>query len=145
MIARPGFTLVEFLIVVGIMTLLAGMTAMMSASTIRYASFDLARETVRNELLAAQADALSGTADSSWGVAFSVHTVTRYKGSSYATRDMAFDRTTVFGDDIVLNGTSDVVFHRPMDTTSSTATIGITSGVLHATTSVNAVGSISIH
>lgn len=141
---RPGFSLVEMLIVIGMMALFAGFASSVSVPMIRHAEFDRVRETVRNELVAAQADTIAGTLDSSWGVAFFSNAVTRYKGGSYASRVTSYDRVTSFDNGVILSGASDIAFNRPSGTPSSTATIVMTSGTLHATTTVSAVGAISI-
>ncbi len=140
---RSGFTLVELLIVVGMMAVFAGLAATVSFPAIRNAEFDRVRETVRSELVAAQADTIAGTLDSAWGVAFSANAITRYKGMSYATRSTTYDHTTSFGDGVVLSGTTDIGFNRPTGLPTSTATIVMTSGVLHATTTVSTMGMIS--
>lgn len=141
---RPGFTLIELLIVMAMTAIFAGFAAVVSIPVIRHAEFDRVRETVRNELVAAQADTVGGTLDSSWGVAFSTSTITRYRGGSYATRVTANDRITSFGSGFILSGTPEVHFYRPMGLTSSTAVIVITNADLQTTTTVNTAGSISV-
>lgn len=141
---RTGFSMVEMLIVIGMMTVFASFTASVSLPMIRGAEFDRVRETIRNELVAAQADTIGGTLDSTWGVAFFSNTVTRYKGGSYATRVTSYDRVISFGNGVILSGTNDVTFNRPTGNPTSTATIIITSGTLQATTTVSTVGTISV-
>lgn len=141
---RSGFTLIELLIVMGMTAIFAGFAAVVSVPAIRHAEFDRVRETVRNELVAAQADTFGGTLDSAWGVAFFTSAITRYRGSSYASRVTAYDRVTSFDDEFVLSGATEVNFYRPAGLTSSTAVIVITSGNLQSTTTVNTMGSISV-
>lgn len=139
-----GFTLIELLTVMGMLAFFAGLTAAVSVPALRNAEFGRVRETVRNELAAAQAFTISGTFDASWGVAFSSNTVTRYQGTSYATRNAAFDRVTTFGNSVILSGTTDVAFTRPAGIPVTDAAIVIESGALRATTIVNTAGTISV-
>ncbi len=141
---HPGFTLIELLIVMGMMAIFAGFTAVVSVPVIRHAEFDRVRETVRNELVAAQTDTFGGTFDSSWGVAFFPNAITRYRGESYATRVTASDRVTSFDDEFVLSGTTEVHFRRPDGLPTGAATIVVTSGALQATTTINTEGSINV-
>lgn len=141
---RPGFTLIELLIVMAMTAIFAGFAAVVSVPTIRHAEFDRVRETVRNELVAAQADTVGGTLDSSWGVAFFGSTITRYRGGSYAARVTAYDRVTSFDNGFVLSGTTEVHFQRPNGLPTAAATIVITNADLQTTTTVNTAGSISV-
>lgn len=141
---RPGLTLLEIVIVLGLVAVLTGLTAIFSSQALRNAEFDRARETIRNELVAAQSDTIGGTNDSAWGVAFTSSTLTRYRGASYATRDTSFDRVTTFNSNVTISGTTDIPFTRPSGIPSASATIVISSDTLHATTTINPAGLISI-
>ncbi|MEK7473315.1 MAG: prepilin-type N-terminal cleavage/methylation domain-containing protein [Patescibacteria group bacterium] len=141
---RPAFTLLELLIVMGMLVLFAGLAAAVSTPALRNAEFDRVRETVRSELAAARADTIGGTSDSSWGVAFSSGSITRYRGTSYATRDQTLDLVTTFGNGVTLSGDTDVTFVRPTGAPIAAATIIITNGALRATTTINAVGAIEM-
>ncbi len=139
-----GFTLYEFLIVIGITLIFIGFTAALGNQAIKNGEFDRARETVRNELMAAQTDTMAGTFDASWGVAFSTNAVTRYQGASYASRNTSFDRVVTFGKIITISGTFDVPFTRPRGFTLAPASIVVTDGMHTATTTINAIGAITV-
>lgn len=139
----PGFTMFEILIVMAMLVFFAGLTAAISAKALRNGEFDRVRETLRGELVAAQANSIAGTLDSAWGVAVATSSITRYRGASYATRNATYDRTTIFSGSIKLSGTTDVAFSRP-NGTSTPATIVITDGTSFTTTTVNAVGAIEV-
>ncbi len=140
----PGFTLMEVLVVLGIVVLLAGMTLTIGSQTVRNTEFDRVRETIRTELAAAQADTIGGTLDSGWGVAFATGTVTRYRGTSFAARVTSYDRVTTFGNGVTISGTTDVVFTRPKGLPSAASTIVLTDGTHWATTTVNLAGGIDV-
>jgi prepilin-type N-terminal cleavage/methylation domain-containing protein len=140
---RPGFTVIELLIALAIVAMLVFMTVVVSSRTIKNSEFDRVRETVRGELTRAQADTISGTLDSAWGAYFTATSVTRYKGSSFATRIPSVDVISSFGG-ITANGPKDVSFTRPYGLPASAATIVITNGTQTATTTVNTAGAISV-
>lgn len=140
----PGFTLAELLLALGIMLIFIGATAALSTRAIKNGEFDRVRETVRNELMAAQTDTIAGTFDASWGVAFATNTVTRYRGASYATRNSSFDRVVAFGNGVTISGTADVPFTRPRGFPLAPASIVVTDGLRTATTTINSIGAITI-
>jgi len=151
-----GFTLMEILIVFGIMLLLLGLSAVFSSQTLRNVEFNRARETARNELMTAQADTMAGTFDSAWGVKFSTTTnsIIRYKARSatetgYAYRDTYFDATTTFGNSVTINpisGVTDIPFIRPKGFPSATTTVSIkiSDDTNNATITINTLGAITI-
>ena len=139
-----GFSLVELIIVIGLTIFLVGLTATVGTQTIRNAEFDRVRETVRTELAAARADTIGGTLDSSWGVAFFSNALTRYRGTSYATRVTTYDHQTTFANGVTMTGTADVVLTRPYGLPLAPATININDGVHSATITVNIAGAIDV-
>ncbi|HPN15146.1 MAG TPA: prepilin-type N-terminal cleavage/methylation domain-containing protein [bacterium] len=147
MLMKPGFTLVEMLMVMGIMLLLVGLTAAISGRSIRSSEFDRVRDTIRGELFAAQADTMAGTRDSAWGVAFFPNSITRYKGDSFITRDPVFDLVTDFQNQVIISGTVDVAFTRPFGQVSAPAQITIADNELNISSviTVNQSGAIEIN
>jgi type II secretory pathway pseudopilin PulG len=141
--SRPGFTITELLIALGIIVSLVLMTVVVSSRTIKNSEFDRVRETIRGELTRAQTDSIAGTLDSAWGAMVTATSVTRYKGSSFATRTPSADVISSFGN-ITANGSVDVRFTRPRGVPISAATIVITNGTQTATTTVNMAGAISV-
>ena len=145
MARRPGITLIEVLIVLAIMMLLGGTTSLISTQVLRNAEIDRIRESIRSELLIAQADSIAGTLDSAWGVAFTSDAITRYSGTSYAMRNPAYDRVTSFSNSsLLLTGTLDIAFVRPTGVPRTSGSIVVTDGSSTATTTVTAGGAIEI-
>lgn len=139
-----GFTIVELLIVIGVFALFAGIATIVGTRSLRNTEFDRVRETIRMELSSAQADTIGGTLDSAWGVAVFPNAVTRFRGSTYATRVSAFDRTTTFGNAVIIGGASEVDFTRPFGLPASATSITYTDGVYSATTTVSTAGAIDV-
>ncbi len=143
---RPssGFTLVEILLTLGLVISLVGLSAALGSQAVRHTEFDRVRESIRSELTAARTDSIGGTLDSSWGVAFFPHAITRYRGTNYATRSTAEDRTLTFENAVLLSGAAEVTFTRPFGIPSAPATIVASDGLRTASTTVNAIGTIDV-
>ncbi len=144
MVLRPAFTLLEPLLVAAILAVLVGLSSAVATQAIRNGEFDRARSAVRDELVSARTDTIGGTSDDSWGVAFTAHGITRYKGASYAARAAGYDLATVLSDDVRLTGSSEVAFRRPSGAPAATATIIITNGINSATATVDSLGAVTL-
>jgi len=142
---QRGFTLVELLIVFGIVAALVGLTAAISNTAITNSEFDRVADTLRGELFAAQTDTIAGTHDSAWGVAFNDNSIVRYKGASYATRDQTFDLVTNFGNQVIISGADEVAFTRPYGIPVTSVEISIYDGMRHATATISHIGTIEIN
>lgn len=137
-----GFTLVELLVVMALGAILLSATYFISLQTLRTREFERARETVHRELWHARADTLANTQDSNWGVNVSPHALTRYRGNSYASRQIADDVVHTFSDNVTLSSNGDIVFQRPEGTLSSARTITITDELRTTTTTISISGVI---
>lgn len=107
-----GFSLVELLIAISIVTILAGMGSVLSSSTrdqtaLSQAVSVLAQTIRRAELLARASDG-----DSAWGVTLTSNSIVLFKGTTYAGRDSAYDETFDMPSSIVISGQSEVVFSK---------------------------------
>lgn len=138
-----GFTLIEALTTMTILGLMLGITVVGTRALERQEHVRT-RETIRTELTAARDFTIAGANDSGWGISFSQSAITLFQGTSYATRNQAFDRVTDFEESIVISGPSEIVFLRPRGTTASVATITVTDESGTNTVSVNTVGAIEV-
>ena len=139
-----GFTLIELIVVMAVLAVLVGATALLGMRTVNVQEFERVRETARNELVAARSDTIAGSNDSAWGVKFNANSAVRFKGNTYASRVSAYDRTTSFGNTVTISGTSEVDFTRPFGAPSASATIILSDGSRTATMTVNTIGTIQI-
>lgn len=116
-----SFTLVELLIVVGIVGLLVAL-AFPALHDFRLASsLDNATEEIINALRLTQNKTTASEGDSVWGIYFSTNTLphqyTLFKGENYASRDMLADEVskiseTVLISEINLGGNPEIVFNK---------------------------------
>lgn len=130
-----GFTLVEMLIVLGVITLITTATIEMygsarSAGDARHAAY-----VYTDAIKEASLNARSLVGDSSWGVRIAEPEITVFAGSSYASRDTDFDIVYDMPGSVVVSGFGDVIFERMSGMPSSFGT----------TTFSNAVASTSIY
>lgn len=109
---KKGFTLLEVLIVIGIMMLL--MTIIFSS--IRMVNDSLRAKThqeIYSQLLSASRRARDGAENSDWGLYFDINEITKeanflvlYAGESYATRDTSNDLKTYIDPEIIFSDIS---------------------------------------
>lgn len=90
-----GFTLLELLLVVGIMAVIFGLALPFALNTKFTNELDAATENLITTLKEAQSQSIAGEGDVPYGVYFdtgaSPKTYTIYKGTSYADRDASFN------------------------------------------------------
>ncbi len=141
---RPGFTLIEFTIIIGIFAALAILSTALTTTTLRRQEFDRVRETIRRELLASRSDTIAGTNDAARGVAFFPHAITSFQGASYATRNSVFDVTTNVSDAVTISGVPEIDFLRPNGATTASSTVTISDGTRESVITVTAAGVIDI-
>lgn len=144
MLMQRGFTILELIVVITITLVLIGITTAVAWRAVSVQEIDRARELVRSELTTAQNDALAGTRDATWGVAFSGNTLTRFQGASFATRNPAYDRVTIFSAAISITGAPEIVFARTEGIPASPATLTITDGIRSAMVVVSTAGAIDV-
>jgi Tfp pilus assembly protein FimT len=137
-----GFSLAELLVVFTLFLMTFGITAALGGWSQRTQELDHAKETLRNDLLMARKDAISGSYDMSWGVRFTTSTITRFQGATYATRNATFDAVSDFGSHITIAGPQEIVFQRPSGNPSVTGTITLTDGNKTVTSTINQYGGI---
>jgi prepilin-type N-terminal cleavage/methylation domain-containing protein len=121
-----AFTLVEILIVVALFGAIVSIGVPLTQSALTGSELDTAAEISLKNLKTAQALAQAVKDDSQWGVRFSGNSVIQFKGSSYATRDQAYDAVVNLGVKTVFTGLGEVVFTKVSGMPSQTGTITIT-------------------
>jgi len=129
-----GFTLVEILVIVGIMLTLMGLAVPAYHLFRSQADLNNTAEEVINALRLAQNKTLASEGAIQYGVYFdqaaSPNQYTLFKGESYALRDTAFDRIYELSKEIEiyeanLNGGSEVVFNRIIGGTSQSGNLSL--------------------
>lgn len=143
--AAGGFTLLEVVLVIGIMSALIALSTVSIARFQQKSDIDLAATNAIDALRLAEERARGVDGDAPWGVRFATGTITIFRGISFAARDSAYDEATAFNNDIVASGTAEYVFARFAATTTNAGTTTLTHQRLGESrdVGVNAKGTIN--
>lgn len=142
--SQAGFTLVELLLSLAVITVVAGLTLPVYASFQTRNELDLTAQKIASQLRRAQTYSRAVSGDSQWGVAVQSGAATLYKGASYATRDTTYDETVSIPGTIALSGVSDVPFAELTGYPTTTGAIILTLDADDIrTVSINAKGMVS--
>ncbi len=122
-----GFTLLEVLLSVAIITLIAGLgTPIYQAFQVRN-DLDVATNTISQSLRRAQVLSQSVDGDSSWGLYVQNGEVALFQGVSYASRNTSFDEVFDLPGSITPSGISEIVYSKFTGEPQVTGTITLTS------------------
>jgi prepilin-type N-terminal cleavage/methylation domain-containing protein len=140
---QRGFTFLELLIVVAIV-------GIVSLSSISFYSRFFTQNAVSNtvdqltsEMRKAQSYAMSGKQNGDWGVRYASNQIILFQGSSYATRNAAFDEKFTTNTSVAVSGLSDIIFSRMTGTPSASPTITVSGAGSTSTITVNAQGVVN--
>lgn len=139
-----GFTLIEFLVVIVIFAVLISLTVPLGMDFYRNQQIDAQSQGVLQVLRQAQLKARSGEMDSSFGVYLTNDSYTLFKGASYDSRDLPYDRVFALPTIIRVSGLGEVVFSKLEGKPNVTGDIVLSSGKDSQTINVNEVGRINL-
>lgn len=123
---KNGFTLLELLLSVALMSLLAGIAAPMYLSLQAENEVAIAATTVADVLRRGQIRAQAVDGDSAWGVEMVSSTITLFKGNNFVGRDQNFDENYKLTATIKLSGLNYVVFNKFSGWATASGTVIIT-------------------
>lgn len=122
---RTAFTLLEVLLVIGIVGVLAGVSVPFYRAYLVRHDLNIAAEQIAQGLGRARLRAVSGEGNAEWG--YSVPHAVLFRGHSYATRDAIFDEPYPMSSSIVVSGLAEVSYSRLHGKPSATGSIVLTS------------------
>lgn len=138
-----GFTLIEMLLSVAVISMLVALSAPVYETFNRRNDLDLTAQTLVATLRRAATYARAGNGDSAWSVAVQASTVTLFRGTDFATRNTAFDETSAIPATITPSGASEIEFAKLTATPTAGGTITLTSTTNDTrTVTVNAKGMV---
>jgi len=105
-----GFTLIEILLVVGILMILAILTLPITFDFYRSQQLNTYAQELTQTLRRAQLKAMSVESGSSFGVYLTDDNYTLFKGSSFENRDLQYDEVFDLPQIITISGIKEVVF-----------------------------------
>ncbi len=124
---RTGFTLIEIIVVMGIIAILAGFGYPMYSAVRASASMVATTESVEQAVRQAHGYAMAMKNGAPWGTYVGAGTVVVFSGATYASRDTSKDVTYVLDSGLVVSGTTEYDFAavtgRPTSAGSTTLTI----------------------
>ena len=122
-----GFTLIEILLVVALFAAIAGFSFPIYQSFQAKNNLDIAANTVAQSLRRAQLLSQSMEGDSVWGLKIQNGSVVVFKGTTYATRDTAYDEFFEVPSTINPTGINEITFSKLNGEPSTTGTITLSS------------------
>lgn len=142
--AERGFTLLEVLLSVGIMTLILGISLPLFQGFQTRNDLDLTTQSIVEGLRRAEVYARGSSGDTSWGLHVVAGTATVFRGTSYAARDTTVDETITIPSSMTPSGLGDVIFSRFTGYPNTTGTITLaTTANDSRTVTLNAKGLVS--
>lgn len=132
---KGGFTLVEVIIVIGILGIFTAISTSYYTDYKNYSFLKIGTYNIVESMRHAQSNAKRNNRSDSWGVKITSQEITIFKGASYASRDDAFDQVLDFPAGINASGVDEFVFDQ---ITGDTTDVG-------TTTISNAEGSNNIY
>lgn len=121
-----GFSLLEVIVVIGIVGLLATISTSVYSSFKAHENIEIATTSVVEAIRYAQSNSQAGKGDSSWGVEIIPTSVIIFKGTSYSSRDVSADQSLDFSSGVVASGLSEIIFSKITGTTVNTGTVVLT-------------------
>jgi prepilin-type N-terminal cleavage/methylation domain-containing protein len=122
-----GFTLLELLLSVAIITILGGVAVPLYSIYESKTSVSVLSDAVVDSLRSTALFSVSGKENSQWGVHFDTGEITIFKGNSFSSRDTSYDNIISLQDELVFSGINDIYFTNK-GIPDKTGTITIKSG-----------------
>lgn len=141
-LTTAGFTLIEMLLVVGIIGVISLIGAPLYINLNNVNQLDAASNLLVQDLYQAQTHSRNQSQDSQWGVAVNGQVITLFAGTSYATRNTAYDANYTVPTAIHLSGSSQVVYSKLYGLPTSTGTFNFSGGGKTSAVSVNSKGTV---
>ncbi len=143
--SQHGFTLIEMMLTVGIMTLLIGLSLPVYESFVRRNDLEVTAEQLAGTLRRAEAYARAANYSNPWSVEIAGGMITLFQGTNFAGRNTAFDETIDMPDSITsTSGLSEVQFAEFTALPNATGTITLTSSASDTKViTINAKGMVS--
>ena len=138
-----GFTLVELILVMGIIALLVAVSLSFSISFYKTRQLDIHLNGIVQALRRAQLKSMSVEDDSSFGVYLTSDHYVLFKGGFYNTRDNVYDEIFELPGSLSVSGLSEIVFSRLKGIPSDTGIITLTINNQSETIDINEKGRVN--
>lgn len=139
-----GFTLMELMVVLIFGLILYQLTVAFGMTSLTVQEMDRTTQTARSELSLARDRAMSGRDGTSWGVMFATSSIIQFRGSSYASRNPAYDLASPLSESLVVTGKQEFVFTAPYGDPAAPGSVTFAFGGRTRNVSVNLYGMIEV-
>lgn len=140
---NQGFTLIEILLSVAIITIISGISVPLYFSVVGKNNIDVVSQEIIESAHRAQILSRANEHNDIWGIRVSSGTLTLFNGASYASRNSSLDEITEFSPSIEVSGTNEFTFQKFTGIPSTSSTITLTNSQNDTRTiSINGVGTI---
>lgn len=112
----------EVVIVIALIAMLVGLTAVLEQQAMRIQETERVAELLRTEIVSARQSAMTGTNDGPWGVKISSGEIVQFFGATYDGRTQTFDKKFDFSTEVLVTGSSTHIFYPPFGNTTDTGT-----------------------
>jgi prepilin-type N-terminal cleavage/methylation domain-containing protein len=130
---QRGFTLLEVLLSMAIVTALAGLSMPVLLSFNNRNDLDIATQGIVSSLRRAATYSRGVNQDSQWGVKVQTGSITLFKGTGYASRDAQYDETTSIPSNMATSGLDEIVFSKLEGTPNTNGNITLQSSPFNVT------------
>lgn len=141
---QSGFTLIELLLVIGMISILAGLSLPFYNNLMAKNATAVARQATMRIFHRAQYLARAVDGDATWGIKLLPAQIVVFQGATYASRNTSYDEITNLASGITFSGNTEVVFSKFYGVPDNTNTITIT-GPNNTTVdiTINALGTLN--
>jgi prepilin-type N-terminal cleavage/methylation domain-containing protein len=141
---KTGFTLIEVLLSIALITVLAGVAVPTYYSLFYKNDLDVAKNQVAQSLRRAEVLSSASDGDATWGLKIQSGSVIIFKGLNYTDRDIKYDEAYQISSSIVPSGLLEIVFNKMTGFPQLTGNIVLTSiNGETRTITINAKGQIA--
>ncbi len=140
--AREGFTILEMLVVLGILAVIFGLGLIVSLDFYRQKILSVERDAVVSVLRRARSEALNNVNQSNHGVYLAGSNYVIFQGNYYASRNPSFDEIFDKSNGVTVGGLSEIVFSSLAGGANVSGTVSLSNGTQILNVSVNSEGRI---
>ena len=140
---KKGFTLLELLLSVAIISLLAGLSLPVYRTLLSKNDLDIAAVTIAQSTRRAQTLSQAVDGDTTWGVKAQSGSIVIFKGTSFASRDSSFDETFSVPTGISFGGTNEIVFAKLTGLPQTTGTVSLSTESDSRSVTINEKGMVN--
>lgn len=141
--AHRGFTLVEILATLALGILIVSLIGIATTKFIEQRELDVAAQTLVSYLRIAEDRAIQSEGGSPHGVSTADGKLTLFRGSSYASRVLAYDTYFPYPGYIQISGLTEVIFAKQTGVPNTTGNFNVVAGGKTDTITVYSTGAIS--